>query len=466
MKTRFLFSTAVFAVGFLCVGALQAQTFYTDRPTFQADNPGLDLEDFEGGTTPPGGLCTGPSPWDSTGGAPCFSAGDLLGGFDMNVVSGGDLVALGSGFIGGNPSTVAGPVTFADDLEINFSDPGNTAVGFDVYCLDGTGPVEVQVFGTGGLIGSQSSPCASVTGPTFWGVDAGEQITQIRIIPDDNPSNGELIDDLEFTSATQGEADPIARFAVWKDFDDNNPAEVLVTITCNTGLPLTQSKLIADNDTLPQPDGVPDGYFIGDPPVNFVVRDFEDGAMNCTITEEVPGGYEVEYFDGASFSDESCDYDGVAFGAANTCQITNTLQQVEVEVTKVWIDENPQFDSTNIAEASWFCSNVADTCDGFGCNNSGGLNFFGNPGMDSFYVYPDWDGTTTCRVTEVFLPEGGVETDDSDCQGIVVVPGDGGSCTIFNTRLYEGIPTLSHYGLAIMALVMLGIGFVGFRRFV
>jgi hypothetical protein len=31
---------------------------------------------------------------------------------------------------------------------------------------------------------------------------------------------------------------------------------------------------------------------------------------------------------------------------------------------------------------------------------------------------------------------------------------------------FEGIPTLSQYGMAIMALLMLGVGFVGFRRFV
>ncbi len=34
-----------------------------------------------------------------------------------------------------------------------------------------------------------------------------------------------------------------------------------------------------------------------------------------------------------------------------------------------------------------------------------------------------------------------------------------------NTRIYEGIPTLSQYGLALMALLMLGVGLVGFRRF-
>jgi hypothetical protein len=39
-------------------------------------------------------------------------------------------------------------------------------------------------------------------------------------------------------------------------------------------------------------------------------------------------------------------------------------------------------------------------------------------------------------------------------------------CTITNTSFFEGIPTLNQYGLAILALLMLGVGFVGFRRFV
>ena len=37
---------------------------------------------------------------------------------------------------------------------------------------------------------------------------------------------------------------------------------------------------------------------------------------------------------------------------------------------------------------------------------------------------------------------------------------------ITNTVFFEGIPTLNQYGMAIMALLMLGVGFVGFRRFV
>ncbi|NNJ79124.1 MAG: IPTL-CTERM sorting domain-containing protein, partial [Xanthomonadales bacterium] len=39
-------------------------------------------------------------------------------------------------------------------------------------------------------------------------------------------------------------------------------------------------------------------------------------------------------------------------------------------------------------------------------------------------------------------------------------------CDVEGTVFFEGIPTLSQYGMAIMVLLMLGVGFVGMRRFV
>ena len=72
---------------------------------------------------------------------------------------------------------------------------------------------------------------------------------------------------------------------------------------------------------------------------------------------------------------------------------------------------------------------------------------------------------TTCWVNETLF-DSAVEG-DGGCDGQVFLPGDSDqSCVITNTVFFEGIPTLSQYGMAIMALLMLGVGFVGFRRFV
>ena len=57
--------------------------------------------------------------------------------------------------------------------------------------------------------------------------------------------------------------------------------------------------------------------------------------------------------------------------------------------------------------------------------------------------------------------------ESSGCENVMYMPGNhDGACTMTNTVFLQGIPTLSQYGMAIMALLMLGVGFVGFRRFV
>jgi hypothetical protein len=71
---------------------------------------------------------------------------------------------------------------------------------------------------------------------------------------------------------------------------------------------------------------------------------------------------------------------------------------------------------------------------------------------------------TSCQVA---LSGAGSAVEVVGCEGEIDVEiGTPNSCTITATAFYEGIPTLSQYGLAIMALLMLGVGFVGFRRFV
>ena len=78
-------------------------------------------------------------------------------------------------------------------------------------------------------------------------------------------------------------------------------------------------------------------------------------------------------------------------------------------------------------------------------------------------VYPA-SRESYCTVTEVNVPEEWVIADDSDCERVPVI--SGAECTILNTAFFEGIPTLSQYGMALMALLMLGVGAIGIRRFV
>lgn len=244
----------------------------------------------------------------------------------------------------------------------------------------------------------------------------------------------------------------LARFAVTKDFSDDNPMEVLVQLSCNTGLPLYQEKLITEFDG----------------GVVFVVGDYAPGEMDCEVTEVVPEGYSPGYVAGAidgvadsiTADNEGCYYDGI-LGGTFTCDITNTLDPVDVVVEKVWIDENPEFQQSTVVEITLQCD--SEIINGF---MQGGFWFVEdfidpqNPG--EYQVYPLFTGTT-CIATED--PIVGVLTDQSDCENMMLFPGVGDSCVIFNTRLFAGIPTLSQYGLAVLALLMLGVGVAAFRRF-
>jgi hypothetical protein len=53
---------------------------------------------------------------------------------------------------------------------------------------------------------------------------------------------------------------------------------------------------------------------------------------------------------------------------------------------------------------------------------------------------------------------------DNDCQEIFISAGHGASCVVTNTVFFEGIPTLDGRGLAVLALLLLGLGLVGVRR--
>ena len=245
---------------------------------------------------------------------------------------------------------------------------------------------------------------------------------------------------------------PRARFQVAKNFTDDNPSEVEVSISCNTGLPLDQSKHISAGDG-----------------VVFVVTDYDDGELDCEITEPVPGGYNVTYdaIPGDT-SSVSCAFEDLPWGAFTICNITNDPAPVTVTVDKVWMFHNEsggnqdQIDDTY--DINLTCNAVIQGGYPSGNNYVRHINYNHGDQTFNFTVYPTYGGNTCWADEDVY--DSAVESDNSGCQGMAIDIGEGNSCTITNTVFFEGIPTLSQYGLAILALLMLGVGFVGFRRFV
>jgi hypothetical protein len=253
-----------------------------------------------------------------------------------------------------------------------------------------------------------------------------------------------------------------AGFEVSKVFSDGRPGSVDVTITCNTGLPLTQTATISDGN-----------------PVFFIVKSFESGDMDCSVTEDPDSGYEAEFAasgDSNSVDDDplspGCHFTEIGGGDSNACAITNTPDPVAVVIEKEWIMAGASQGgvSTSYMLTLWCDSEIIGGTQGTngGTSAPNGINdwhlmFYGD-GSDVFtaMVVPNFP-SSSCWVEEN-IQDNAVETVNG-CTDISVSVGNPAACTITNTVFFEGIPTLNQYGLAIMALLMLGIGMVGFRRF-
>ena len=263
-----------------------------------------------------------------------------------------------------------------------------------------------------------------------------------------------------------------ARFEVNKFFTDGFDGEVLVTIVCNTGLPLQQFALVSP--------GLP---------VTFVVEELDIDVIGeptiCTITEDGEDGYIAVYdATGADESVISCEFDsGGIFenlNPINECDIVNTPAPVTVAITKEWVTTNTVGEGVD-EEIYIFARSEGFITGGHECYEDGPMG----EGIDGWCIYVHFDGSETRTIqvvpsylgTNVYLYEeifdSSVESSNNCGNGfdgmegmVTVYPDMGAACKFTNTVFFEGIPTLSQYGLAIMALLMLGVGFVGFRRFV
>jgi len=235
---------------------------------------------------------------------------------------------------------------------------------------------------------------------------------------------------------------PRAAFPVTKTFSDGSTYDVDVTLTCTTGLPLTQPATITGGD----PTGV-----------TFVVTDIV-GNVDCEVTESgSPAGYTPVYNGGAG-----CSWSNNELTAVNTCAISNTAKPGNFTANMEWNVVNEDGDDTNEAAA------VTITCDSaiVGGTESGSywtLTSVLSDGGSLTATVNTTTGPASCWATQSITASAVESTDD--CGARPITAGGSSSCTFVNTVFFEGVPTLSQYGLAILALLMLGVGFIGMRRF-
>jgi len=263
-----------------------------------------------------------------------------------------------------------------------------------------------------------------------------------------------------------GVDDGRATFEVFKEFTDgDNPTEAEVTIECFTGLPLTQSQTITEDQS-----------------VEFVVTDFDDGELDCVISENLDDleGYTPTYFAGgpnASSDEDGCHFNDLSVFGENSCSIVNEADPVDIDIEKIWVIEGPSGDEVDTGyRLTLHCDSPivgGQECGGSMVSSPEGSDSYSYPFCKKFYgdssqnfvgqVYPEYP-ESHCWVDERVYDDS-VEVSNG-CGNLVVSAGEGTSCVIVNTVFFEGIPTLSRYGMAIMALLMLGLGLVTFRRMV
>ena len=233
-----------------------------------------------------------------------------------------------------------------------------------------------------------------------------------------------------------------ALFHVTKTYSDGSTDEVEVTLTCNSGLPLTQSFTIAG----------------GGPGVSFVVTELPDTGADCAVTETgSPDNYTVNM---------NCEWTGVT-GGTYFCRIVNQADPATYTVTKDWVIQDERLNEVD------YSVDVSIVCDSDILAVGGVSTYVGSSttvslsGEDSVDVMVETlFGPANCYAEEDIV-QSGVESDPSDeCFGAELTAGGSAECVFTNTVFFEGIPTLSQYGMALMVLLMMGVGFVGMRRFI
>jgi len=206
----------------------------------------------------------------------------------------------------------------------------------------------------------------------------------------------------------------------------------------------------------------------------------EGQQVNCDITEEVPENYKARYECGldapgncydSSDKELRCAFPDVFPRGLYRCRITNRPDPAVVTVTKSWIIEGA---SQGFDGGHWVvgqCDSRVEGGTGFGKCRPGPNCYYAESRQDEavdgeyeFTVVKPNYPFTRCNFFED--ADDSVVESENGCGSMKLRAGDEVECEIINTVFFEGIPTLNQYGMAILALLMLGVGFVGFRRFV
>lgn len=239
------------------------------------------------------------------------------------------------------------------------------------------------------------------------------------------------------------------------DFFDSNADETLtVTFSCNDGNNPNAVAVLGDGDSFRHPnDGMADTFV-------------------CTVTAtDVNENYYVTYSAGGVTSPLPCEFDAGDLGETNevSCAIEAYPETATITVTKTWVFPGAGGDEVDTSATIEARAAIGVLDAGVECEDESTtaecvyLSFSGEEDEADVVVNAVVDGVD---VTFMEMGTDSAVEVTNGCGTVTVEPGDEVECGFTNTVFFEGIPTLSQYGMAIMVLLMLGVGFVGFRRFV
>ncbi len=141
-------------------------------------------------------------------------------------------------------------------------------------------------------------------------------------------------------------------------------------------------------------------------------------------------------------------------------------QDVEITVTQQWLYASAEIVTDETTRINLSCANAVD---GDGDDNNGTLRWSwvlkGDGDSRTATVYPRLDGSTSCWVEEQVTQSAVKSENDCSDEMSVLVGDEPHLCTVTNSVFYEGIPTLSHYGMLLFSALMLLTGMAATRRF-
>lgn len=257
-----------------------------------------------------------------------------------------------------------------------------------------------------------------------------------------------------------GNGDEIANFHVRKifaDYNENLPATL--NINCNDGIPGDDTmKLFPANGML--------GHYFG----TFVQTTFTSGRLECEVSEEPIDNYTAEYEcfseDGTcTVSENGCLFTGVKTGQNDICVVRNYPDPVEITVEAEWVYDEEDIIALDPVVIILECRDVSSgdgTWDGSDMTWHWLFSDGSDPQVAHVAPLPE---STECR-TVVRSPNSAIESTGNCQDWVPVYRGDPPlTCLVTNTLFFKGVPTLSQYGLMLIAALMLLTGMAATRRF-